>query len=272
MLIMRSFFFTIIFVLSTKCVTAFSYEPISLFPTQVMPSISSFNFSSTPVVDVASTVSATSPSVSVMNAVTSPSALIMPDSSLILPTLNVTQNITPTVSNIIVRIQTSRGDFFIKLDMKNSPQTCENFLKYVDSKFYNNTLIHRVIDGFVIQMGGFSPDFKQKPTYPPIRNESFNGLKNNQGTVGMALTTNPHSATSQFYINLGNNNFLDGDSVKQKYGYTVFAKVIDGTDVIDQIKKVKTKTISLFSDIYQQNVKLDDVPEKDILILQIDII
>jgi len=171
-----------------------------------------------------------------------------------------------------VRVKTSKGDFFIKLDLENAPQTCENFLKYVDSKFYHNTLIHRVIDGFVIQMGGFNSEFKQKKTYAPIKNESFNGLKNEKWTVAMALTTNPHSATSQFYINLAQNTFLDGDAGKQKYGYTVFGYVMDGFETLMAIAKVKTRNVTFFSEAYEQNINLEDVPDKEIGVQFIEVI
>ena len=171
-----------------------------------------------------------------------------------------------TSKNPIVQLETSMGNIFLKLYPKKAPKTCENFLLYVNDGYYNNTLFHRIIDGFLIQGGGFKKGYTQKPTYKPIINESKKGLPNLRGWVGMALTTNPSSAASQFYINVVNNPNLDYDS-RKKYGYTVFAKVIDGMSVVDSIKKIKTQRITIYSKLYKRDVPLYNVPEKDVVII-----
>lgn len=137
-----------------------------------------------------------------------------------------------------VRISTSKGDIVVELDKEKAPITCENFLQYVQDKFYDGTIFHRVINGFMIQGGGLSANMKPKPTRPPIINESKNGLKNNRGTIAMARTSNPNSATSQFFINHKDNNFLNY-GVRDD-GYAVFGKVVEGMDVVDKIASVKT--------------------------------
>jgi len=167
--------------------------------------------------------------------------------------------------NPIVLFDTSMGTFAIKLYPKKAPKTCENFLQYVNDKYYDNTLFHRIIDDFIVQGGGFKQGFTQKKTYIPIKNEAKNGLPNLKGWVAMALTTNPNSATSQFFINVSNNPHLNY-SIKSGHGYTVFAKVIDGMKVIDQIKKVPTQRITIWSKLYKRDIPLYDVPKRDIII------
>ena len=136
-----------------------------------------------------------------------------------------------------VRLTTSLGDIVLVLDAEKAPKTVENFLQYVREQHYNGTVFHRVIDNFMIQGGGFTADLKQKPTRTPVPLEANNGLKNDRGTIAMARTANPNSATSQFFINLKNNATLDAPS-PDGHGYTVFGKVVSGMDVIDKIKAV----------------------------------
>jgi len=140
-----------------------------------------------------------------------------------------------------VRLSTNHGDIVIALDDENAPATVANFLAYVNDRHYDNTLFHRVIDGFMIQGGGFSPGMQQKPTRAPVAHEGANGLKNAKYTVAMARTGDPHSATAQFFINVGDNAFLDFKAPGGNgWGYTVFGKVVEGTDVVDRIKDVPT--------------------------------
>jgi cyclophilin family peptidyl-prolyl cis-trans isomerase len=138
----------------------------------------------------------------------------------------------------MIRFETSLGDFTIDLLEKEAPTTVENFVKYVESEFFDGTIFHRVIPGFVIQGGGFTEDMAQKRTNPPIKNEADNGLKNLRGTLSMARTNDINSATSQFFVNLKDNDFLDHS--RGNFGYAVFAKVTKGMDVIDKIAAVKT--------------------------------
>ncbi len=135
--------------------------------------------------------------------------------------------------------KTNLGSFKIELDEKNAPITTRNFLDYVNSGFFNGTIFHRVINGFMIQGGGFTPDMEQKDTKPPIANESNNGLKNDAYTVAMARTSVPDSATSQFFINVANNDFLNYPA-QDGFGYCVFGKVTEGMDTIDKIKNMAT--------------------------------
>ncbi len=140
-----------------------------------------------------------------------------------------------------VLIQTNLGDIVVELDRKRAPVTVENFLRYVREGFYDGTIFHRVIDGFMIQGGGFTPEFRRKQTYAPIQNEADNGLKNVRGTIAMARTRNPHSATAQFFINVADNKFLDHTRpTLNGWGYTVFGKVVEGMDVVDRIRRVPT--------------------------------
>lgn len=140
-----------------------------------------------------------------------------------------------------VRLVTNQGDIVIELDQAKAPKTVENFLAYVNDDFYNGTIFHRVIDGFMIQGGGFTPDFQKKPTRAPIENEANNGLKNLRGTVAMARTPPPHTATAQFFINVVNNDFLNHRSPSPRgWGYAVFGKVVEGMDVVDAIRRTPT--------------------------------
>lgn len=155
----------------------------------------------------------------------------------------------------MVKLHTSHGIITLELDEENAPITVKNFLEYVSSGFYDNTIFHRVIDDFMIQGGGMESGMKQKSTRDPIQNEAANGLKNDTYTIAMARTADVHSATAQFFINVANNGFLNytNDST-QGFGYCVFGKVVEGQDVVDQIKKVKTGDRA-----GHQNVPVEDV-------------
>lgn len=149
-----------------------------------------------------------------------------------------------------VRLSTSAGDIVLELYPDKAPKTVENFLQYVGDKHYDGTIFHRVIDGFMIQGGGMSADLRQKPTRPPIPIESTNGLRNDRYTVAMARTSNPHSATAQFFINVGDNVFLNHTGPNpQGWGYTVFGKVIAGMEVVDKIRGVATDNQGMFQNV-----------------------
>lgn len=159
--------------------------------------------------------------------------------------------------NPVVIMSTSKGDIKIELFKDKAPITVENFLAYVNDGFYNGTVFHRVIPNFMIQGGGFTPDFTQKPTKPPIKNEAKNGLKNERGTLAMARTQVVDSATSQFFINLVDNSFLDNGV--RDYGYAVFGKVIDGMDVVDKIAAVQTGNKGMYGDVPREDVVIESV-------------
>lgn len=155
----------------------------------------------------------------------------------------------------MVKLHTNFGTITLELDAKKAPDTVANFLEYVKSGFFDNTVFHRVIDGFMIQGGGFEPGMKQKAVRPAIKNEASNGLKNKAYTVAMARTSEPDSATAQFFINISDNAFLDHTApTPQGWGYAVFGRVVEGNDVIDRIRKVRTGTRGM-----HQDVPLDDV-------------
>ena len=154
-----------------------------------------------------------------------------------------------------VRLNTTQGPIVIELDEENAPASSANFLQYVREGHYDNTVFHRVIDGFMIQGGGMEPGMKQKATRAPIANEAGNGVKNRKYTVAMARTSDPHSATAQFFINVADNDFLDHKGPSpQGWGYAVFGKVVEGTDIVDKIKGVKTGRSGM-----HQDVPVDDV-------------
>jgi cyclophilin family peptidyl-prolyl cis-trans isomerase len=142
--------------------------------------------------------------------------------------------------NPVVVMDTTMGTIKIELFPREAPITTKNFLDYVDAKFYDGTIYHRVIADFMIQGGGFPPDLKEKPTRAAIKNESSNGLANEKGTIAMAREDQPDTATAQFFINVKDNKFLDRAKAKDKVGYCVFGKVIEGMDVVDKIRQVKT--------------------------------
>lgn len=155
----------------------------------------------------------------------------------------------------MITIVTNLGQIVIELDTEQTPKTAENFLKYAKEDFYDNTIFHRVISGFVIQGGGFQPEMVQKKTKTPIINEAQKALKNYRGTIAMARTNDPHSATSQFFINLKDNHFLDHSAeTNQGWGYCVFGKIITGMDVVDKMAKVQTTNKS-----GHENVPVEDI-------------
>ncbi len=156
-----------------------------------------------------------------------------------------------------VLLKTNLGDITLKLDTENAPKTSENFAEYVKAGFYNGLIFHRVINGFMVQGGGFEPGMVQRPTRAPIENEANNGLKNTTGTIAMARTMDPHSATAQFFINVADNSFLDFKAeTTDGWGYCVFGEVVDGMDIVNRIKAVPTT----FKAGHQ------DVPAEDIVI------
>ncbi|MFM0730830.1 peptidylprolyl isomerase [Paraburkholderia sediminicola] len=155
----------------------------------------------------------------------------------------------------MVELHTNHGVIKLELDAEKAPKSVENFLNYVKAGHYDNTVFHRVIDGFMIQGGGFEPGMKQKPTAETIANEANNGLKNVNGSIAMARTNDPHSATAQFFINVNDNDFLNHSSpTPQGWGYAVFGKVVEGMDIVEKIKKVKTGSKG-----HHQDVPADDV-------------
>ena len=152
--------------------------------------------------------------------------------------------------NPVVLLETTSGDILVELYPDKAPETVANFLKYVDNGFYNNTIFHRVIPGFMIQGGGLTCRMQQKDTEAPIRNEADNGLKNDRGTIAMARTMDPHSATAQFFINLVDNDFLNFQAPSGNgWGYCVFGRVTEGMDVVDKIAKVKTTSVGMYQDV-----------------------
>jgi len=155
-----------------------------------------------------------------------------------------------------VVLTTNHGNITIELDAEKAPQTVENFLEYVKSGHYDGTIFHRVSDSFRIQGGGVEAGMKQKPTRDPIQNEANNGLKNTPYTVAMARTNAPHSASAQFFINIKNNDFLDYPG-QDGWGYCVFGKVTEGTEVVDKIRAVKTTRSGMFSDVPAEDVIIE---------------
>ncbi|HSD43417.1 MAG TPA: peptidylprolyl isomerase [Burkholderiales bacterium] len=158
----------------------------------------------------------------------------------------------------MVKLHTNFGAITLELDAAKAPETVKNFLAYVEGGHYANTIFHRVIDGFMIQGGGFEPGMKQKPTRAPVTNEASNGLKNDRYTVAMARTNDPHSATAQFFINVKDNDFLNHSApTPQGWGYCVFGKVVEGQDVVDKIKGVKTGRSGMHQDVPAQDVLIE---------------
>lgn len=158
----------------------------------------------------------------------------------------------------MIRFTTNLGSFDLELDAKAAPKTVANFERYVKEGFYNGTLFHRVIDGFMIQGGGFEAGMQHKEGHAPIENEAMNGLKNDKYTIAMARTSDPHSATSQFFINVSDNDFLNHTVPSgQGRGYAVFGRVVKGFDVIDRIAKVKTGSSRGFQDVPKEDVVIE---------------
>ncbi|WP_406020325.1 peptidylprolyl isomerase [Succinivibrio sp.] len=159
----------------------------------------------------------------------------------------------------MITLKTNLGDIVIELDYDKAPVTAKNFEEYVKSGFYKGTIFHRVIKGFMIQGGGLTADMDNKPTNAPIKNEADNGLKNDRGTIAMARTQDPHSATAQFFINTVDNSFLNFRSKDLNgWGYCVFGKVVQGMDVVDKIEKSKTTTVSYYRDVPVETVEILD--------------
>ncbi|MCP0913907.1 MULTISPECIES: peptidylprolyl isomerase [Legionella] len=161
-------------------------------------------------------------------------------------------------------INTSKGNIYVQLDEENTPNTAANFSNYVKSGFYDNTIFHRVIDGFMIQGGGLTADMQSKTTGTPIKNEAKTAKPNKRGTIAMARTMDPHSATVQFFINVADNNFLNHSSEQaQNFGYCVFGEVVEGMDVVDAIAKVKTGQKQGHADVPLEDVVIHTISEVD---------
>jgi peptidyl-prolyl cis-trans isomerase B (cyclophilin B) len=158
----------------------------------------------------------------------------------------------------MIELHTNHGIIKLELDADKAPKTVANFLSYVEKGHYDNTVFHRVIDGFMVQGGGFEPGMKQKPTDAPVENEANNGLKNARGSVAMARTNDPHSASAQFFINISDNDFLNFSApTPQGWGYCVFGRVVDGLEVVEKIRKVKTGTKGFHQDVPVEDVVIE---------------
>lgn len=162
------------------------------------------------------------------------------------------------MANPQVTIETNKGTILLELNEEKAPKTVENFLQYVRDGFYQGTIFHRVIDGFMIQGGGFTQDLQPKSTRAPIPNEANNGLKNSRGTIAMARTADPHSATAQFFINVADNDFLDYPG-SDGWGYAVFGKVIQGMEVVDAIAKAPTTSRRGYQNVPKENVVIEKI-------------
>jgi peptidyl-prolyl cis-trans isomerase B (cyclophilin B) len=181
------------------------------------------------------------------------------------PTFAAATDSTETGDSIVtVRMQTSQGTIVLDLDSAKAPKTVANFVEYAKAGFYDGTIFHRVIPGFMIQGGGFEPGMKQKDTRAPIQNEADNGLKNDEGSIAMARTSNPHSATAQFFINVKDNGFLNHTAPNpQGWGYCVFGKVVEGMDVVHDIEKVSTTSRAGHQDVPAEDVIIETVTVED---------
>jgi peptidyl-prolyl cis-trans isomerase B (cyclophilin B) len=158
----------------------------------------------------------------------------------------------------MVKLITNMGTIILDLDAERAPETVKNFLQYVQDGHYDNTVFHRVIDGFMIQGGGFEPGMRQKPTRDSVANEAKNGLKNDHGTIAMARTGDPHSASAQFFINIADNDFLNHTApTSQGWGYCVFGRVTDGMDVVEKIKGVRTGSKGMHKDVPVEDVVIE---------------
>jgi len=168
------------------------------------------------------------------------------------------------MSTTTIKLTTNQGEITLELDAEKAPNTVKNFVTYVEEGFYEGVIFHRIISNFMAQGGGFTTDFKQKDTHPPIENEADNGLKNDRGTIAMARTSDPHSATGQFFINLVDNDFLNHSSkTSQGWGYAVFGKVTEGMDVVDKMAAIPTGSGGMFP---------TDVPKEEVIIEKAEVI
>lgn len=189
-------------------------------------------------------------------------SLVFASSALVFSASALAQSSSVDADNPKVILRTTMGEMVIELRADRAPESVNNFLAYVDDNFYADTVFHRVIEGFMIQGGGFTTSFQRKTTRPPVDNEAYNGLRNDRYTIAMARTTAPHSATSQFFINSENNRNLDHTGTTQRgWGYTVFGRVIQGEEIVDAISQVRTRAGGPFS---------RDVPAEPIVILGIE--
>lgn len=165
-----------------------------------------------------------------------------------------------TMTNPTIKIETTKGDIILQLDSENAPNSTANFVQYVKDGFYDGTIFHRIIPDFMVQGGGMTPDMSEKSNNAPIKNEANNGLKNDRGTVAMARTGDPHSATSQFFINVKNNDFLNFSSESmQGWGYAVFGKVVEGMDVVDAIVSVPRGRHGYHDDVPKESIIMNKV-------------
>ena len=174
-------------------------------------------------------------------------------------TLGAGSALAASINDVNVLMKTSHGDIQLRLDAKAAPVTVANFVKYAKSGFFDNLIFHRVIDGFMIQGGGFDEKMRQKDAQAPIVNEARNGLSNRRGTIAMARTSEPHSASSQFFINLVDNDFLDAKNARDGWGYAVFGRVVKGMNVVDKIGAVPTTIKSGHRDVPVETVKIQSV-------------
>lgn len=165
----------------------------------------------------------------------------------------------PRAGNPVVEVVTNVGKFRCELFADTAPKTTENFLAYVDAKHYDGVIFHRVIKDFMVQTGGFDPGMKERPTKATIRNESPNGEKNLRGTLAMARTSDPHSASSQFFVNVKTNGFLDRDAAKDGWGYAVFGRVLSGMEVVDEIRAVRTHAVGGHDDVPVNDVVVESI-------------
>ena len=181
---------------------------------------------------------------------------------ILLNLLNIGVNAEMT-TNTIISIKTTSGDIKIELFDDKAPKTSQNFKEYIKSGYFNDTIFHRVIKDFMIQGGGFTLDMQQKETLPPIENEANNMVMNERGTIAMARTNDPHSASAQFFINLKDNNFLNfKDETIQGWGYCVFGKVLEGMETVDEIAKVKTGSYGPHQDVPNEPIIIKEIIEK----------